>query len=327
MDRNWKKYGKYDKMQRMNGGAFVQNGRLFHLIHLLLTGEKWTVMRLAQTMEVSERTIRRDIDALSAAGIPIYTTQGRAGGVHLMPEFVLDRALLSEQQQDEILCGLQTLHAAGVPEGKALLEELMGLFGRKSVNRWIDTDFSAWGEREENRSLFSMIQNAILEHQVLWIRYHAAENGFSEREIEPVRLCFRGMAWYMQAFCRERQAFRTFKLSRIAAIQRCEEQFIPHDILPSLSGSVESSLPVVHTVIRFSPKAAYRVLDEFPREHIIKQDDGGLLVHTDWSEGSWCGQYILSYGSLAEVLEPETLRIWIRQELRNLIKQYENRET
>ena len=327
MGRNWKKYGKYDKMQRRKGGAFVQNGRLFHLIHLLLAGEKWTVMRLAQTMEVSERTIRRDIDALSAAGIPIYTTQGRTGGVHLMPEFVLDKALLSEQQQDEILCGLQTLHAAGVPEGKALLEELVGLFGRKSVNRWIDTDFSAWGEREENRSLFSTIQKAILEHHVLWIRYHAIKSEFSEREIEPVRLCFRGMAWYVQAFCRQRQAFRTFKLSRIAALQRCEERFIPHDTLPSLSGFVELSRPVVHTVIRFSPEAAYRVLDEFPREQIIEQDDGGFLVHTDWPEGSWCGQYLLSYGSLAEVLEPETLRIWIRQESRNLIKKYENRET
>lgn len=314
-------------MQRMNGGVFMQNGRLFHLLHLLLAGEQWTVVRLAQTMEVSERTIRRDIDALSAAGIPIYTTQGRTGGVHLMPEFVLDKALLSEQQQDEILCGLQTLHAAGVPEGKALLEELVGLFGRKSVNRWIDTDFSAWGERADNRALFAAIQNTILQHQVLWIRYHAAESGFSEREIEPVRLCFRGMAWYVQAFCRQRQAFRTFKLSRIAAFQPREERFIPHETIPLLSDAAETALSVVHTVIRFSPKAAYRVLDEFPREQVIRQDDGGFLVETDWPAGSWCGQYLLSYGSLAEVLEPETLRIWIRQELRAAMQQYENCET
>ena len=214
-----------------------------------------------------------------------------------------------------------------MPEGKALLEELVGLFGRKSVNRWIDTDFSAWGERADNRALFAAIQNTILQHRVLWIRYHAAESGFSEREIEPVRLCFRGMAWYVQAFCRQRQAFRTFKLSRIAAFQPREEQFIPHDTLPSLADFVESALPVVHTVIRFSPKAAYRVLDEFPREQVIRQDDGGFLVHTDWPAGSWCGQYLLSYGSLAEVLEPETLRIWIRQELRAAMQQYENCET
>lgn len=302
----------------------MQNGRLFHLIHLLLGGERWTVMRLAQTLEVSERTVRRDIDALSAAGIPIYTTQGRAGGVHLMPEFVLDRALLSGQQQDEILCGLQTLHAAGVPEGKALLEELSGLFGRSTRSGWIDTDFSAWGEREENRSLFALVQNAILEHHVVWIRYHAAKSGFSERKIEPVRLCFRGMAWYMQAFCRERQAFRTFKLSRIAMIQRCEEQFTPYEVLPPLPDSMESAPSMVHAVIRFSAAAAYRVLDEFPREQITKEADGGFLVHTDWPEGSWCGQYLLSYGSLAEVLEPQELRKWLAEEVQKLIEQYKN---
>lgn len=312
------------KCREWKGDTFMQNGRLFHLIHLLLGGERWTVMRLAQTLEISERTVRRDIDALSAAGIPIYTTQGRAGGVHLMPEFVLDRALLSRQQQDEILCGLQTLHAAGVPEGKALLEELSGLFGRNTASGWIDTDFSAWGEREENRSLFALIQNAILEHYVVWIRYHAAGSGFSEREIEPVRLCFRGMAWYVQAFCRERQAFRTFKLSRIAMIRRCEERFTPYEVLPPLPDSMESAPSMVHAVIRFSPAAAYRVLDEFSQEQITRETDGGFLVHTDWPAGSWCGQYLLSYGSLAEVLEPQGLRQWLQQEAQKLIEQYKN---
>lgn len=302
----------------------MQNGRLFHLLHLLLGGEKWTVTQLAQTLEVSERTIRRDVDALSAAGIPVYTTQGRAGGVHLMPEFVLDRVLLSKQQQDEILCGLQTLHAAGVPEGKALLNELSGLFGRRAADGWLDTDFSAWGEREENRSRFALIQRAILENHVLAVAYHAAESGYSEREIEPVRLCFRGTSWYVQAFCRLRHEFRTFKLSRMISIQFCEEIFMPHRALPPLPDYMEAAPSVVHAVLRFSPAAAYRVFDEFSPEQITNEPDGHLLVCTEWPAGGWGGYYVLSYGSLVEVLEPQELREWICEETKKISAQYKN---
>ena len=76
----------------------MQSGRLFQLLYLLLEGENWTVRRLSERLEASERTIRRDLDALSAAGIPVYTVQGRGGGVRLLPGFVLDRSLLSGQE-------------------------------------------------------------------------------------------------------------------------------------------------------------------------------------------------------------------------------------
>lgn len=303
----------------------MQNGRLFRLVHLLLGGKRWTVPQLAQTLEVSERTIRRDIDALSAAGIPIYTTMGRSGGVHLVAGFVLDRALLSKQQQDEILCGLQTLRAAGIPQGKALLDELSGLFGSTPTRQWLHTDFSAWGERAENRARFSLIQQAILQNHLLQISYHATESGFSEREIEPVRLCFRGQDWYVQAFCRMRQEFRTFKLSRMEHIEICEETFLPYRALPPLPEYMEASPDMVRAVIRFSQRAAYRVYDEFEREQITREPDGKLLVHTEWPAGSWGGYYLLSYGSLAEVLEPQELRRWVAEEAQKIAEQYKIR--
>ena len=69
----------------------MQGGRLFRLLYLLIEREGWTAGTLARQLEVSERTVRRDLDALSAAGIPVYTAQGRGGGVRLLPGFVLDR--------------------------------------------------------------------------------------------------------------------------------------------------------------------------------------------------------------------------------------------
>ena len=91
----------------------MKNSRLFEILYLLLERQSLTAKELAQRLEVSERTIYRDIDALSAAGIPVFTQQGQGGGIRLMDQFVLDKALLSQAQQDEILFALQAILATG----------------------------------------------------------------------------------------------------------------------------------------------------------------------------------------------------------------------
>ena len=168
----------------------MQSGRLFRLLYLLLEGENWTVRRLSERLEASERTIRRDLDALSAAGIPVYTVQGRGGGVRLLPGFVLDRSLLSGQEQDTILYGLQTLHATGMDATDDLLRELSRLFRRETAKRWIDADFSPWNGGID-RALFDLLREAILHHIPISFDYYSAEGEATSRTIEPVRLSFK----------------------------------------------------------------------------------------------------------------------------------------
>ena len=87
----------------------MKNSRLFEILYLLMEKRSITAGELAERLEVSERTIYRDIDALSAAGIPVFTQKGQGGGIRLMEQFILDKALLSQAQQDEILFALQAL--------------------------------------------------------------------------------------------------------------------------------------------------------------------------------------------------------------------------
>ena len=75
----------------------MQESRLFKIVYYLLEKGQATAHELAEKFEVSDRTIYRDIDALSAAGIPVYTEAGRTGGVRLLGSFVLDRTVLSVQ--------------------------------------------------------------------------------------------------------------------------------------------------------------------------------------------------------------------------------------
>ena len=77
----------------------MQESRLFKIVYYLLEKGQATAHELAEKFEVSDRTIYRDIDALSAAGIPVYTETGRTGGVRLLGSFVLDRTVLSEAEK------------------------------------------------------------------------------------------------------------------------------------------------------------------------------------------------------------------------------------
>ena len=69
----------------------MKNGRLFEILYLLVEKRSLTAGELARRLEVSERTIYRDVDALSAAGIPVYAQKGQGGGIRLLDQFVLDK--------------------------------------------------------------------------------------------------------------------------------------------------------------------------------------------------------------------------------------------
>lgn len=93
----------------------MQINRLFEIVYLLLDRKNMTAKELAEHFEVSVRTILRDIETLSMAGIPIYTVQGKGGGVRLMDNFVLNKSVLTDKEQQDILSALQGLNAVEVP--------------------------------------------------------------------------------------------------------------------------------------------------------------------------------------------------------------------
>lgn len=139
----------------------MKNSRLFEILYLLVEKQVVTAGELAQRLEVSERTIYRDIDALSAAGIPVFTQQGQGGGIRLMDQFVLDKALLSQTQQDEILFALQAVLAAGGGLEDKTLAQLTALFHREGGD-WLEVDFTDWGSGAAERETFALVKGAIL---------------------------------------------------------------------------------------------------------------------------------------------------------------------
>ena len=149
----------------------MHTGRLFEIVYLLQSRPRMTARELAKRFEVSVRTIYRDIDALSAAGVPVYAARGGGGGVGLLPGYVLDRSLLTDGEQDEILYALRAMAAAGM--GGAALEKLAGLF-QKSGDGWLEVDFSPWGSGPAEKRVFATLKTAILSRREIAFDYYSA---------------------------------------------------------------------------------------------------------------------------------------------------------
>lgn len=168
----------------------MQISRLFQIIYILLKKKSVTAGELAEHFEVSVRTIYRDIDALCQGGIPIYTSQGKGGGISLIDDFVLDKSLLSEKEQDKILMALQSLSAVQYPELDNVLLKLSGLFRKNNIN-WVEVDFSNWGSNKKQQQIFGLLKGAILEQLVITFSYFNIYGEKEYRKVEPFKLTFK----------------------------------------------------------------------------------------------------------------------------------------
>lgn len=254
----------------------MHTGRLFEIVYLLQSRPRMTARELAKRFEVSVRTIYRDIDALSAAGVPVYAARGGGGGVGLLPGYVLDRSLLTDGEQDEILYALRAMAAAGM--GGAALEKLAGLF-QKSGDGWLEVDFSPWGSGPAEKRVFATLKTAILSRREIAFDYYSARGEKSRRTAQPVKLVYKDAAWYLQAYCLARQALRVFKLCRMLDVTLLDAVFTPGpQHTPQPMDPVEAPGPLLHLELMFTPAAAYRVYDMFPPEWVTQLPDGRFFV-------------------------------------------------
>ena len=299
----------------------MQGNRLFQIIYLLLERGEMTTSQLAERFEVSTRTIYRDVEALSQAGIPIYSTKGRGGGLGLLPGFVLDKSLLTKEEQNDILFALQSLQATGGTDSQEILSRLGSLFGDSAAN-WIDVDFSSWGSGPVERERFALLRQAIVGRRVLQFSYCGMSGQRTQRRVEPVKLRFKYGSWYLQGYCRERQAFRTFKICRMEEPALLEEKFLPRPLPPEVEELPSSWGKTIEVRLRFTEKAAFRVYDEFPPEKVTHLPEGGFLVVDQYpDDGGICG-YLLSFGREMTVLSPPELRRRLGEEAQKILENY-----
>lgn len=303
-------------------GECMQVNRLFEIIYILLGTEIVTGKALAERFEVSTRTIYRDLDILSGAGIPIYTSKGSKGGIKLLGEFTLDKSVLSKQEQNEILMGLQILQGARCPETKSVMGKLESLFNKEQYD-WIQVDFSRWGSEKEEQDKFTSIRRAIMEERLVIFEYVSSYGERTLRKVAPIRLVFKGQSWYLQAYCKLKEDYRTFKIMRIRKLMLTDESFDRNEFqMVDIEAEAKAYPSLIKIKLRFDPQIAFRVYDQFNEEMIIHNEDGSIDVTASYPAGEWIYSYILSFGTLVTVLEPEDVRQKVKQILSETLKKY-----
>jgi len=282
----------------------MQESRLFKIVYHLLDKGQATAPELAKKFEVSVRTIYRDIDALSEAGIPVYTEAGRNGGIHLMNDFVMDKAVLSEEEKQEILTALQSINAAQNISGSQTLQKLSAMFHLNSEN-WLEVDFSRWGNKETDNEKFELLKSAIIHCKSVKIHYAGSDEDIGDRIIQPCKLVYKAKAWYLKAFCTKKQDWRLFKLNRILNLEMLNENF-PHKSFPDLINVSEKEYNRI--TLRFPKEMTYRVYDEFDETQVQQQKNGDLIVSAKMPEDAWLIGFLLSFGTQVDILSPAYLK-------------------
>jgi len=297
----------------------MQINRLFEIVYILLSKKNVTAKEFADRFEVSTRTIYRDIETLSTAGIPIYMSKGKGGGISLLPDFVLNKVVLTEDEKANIISSLKAVNSVNLSETDSALEKLSSLFGAENTD-WIEVDFTSWVNAEDEKNVFNTIKSSILSKKIISFLYASGKGENTRRSVEPLKLCFKGQAWYLYGYCKIRSDYRFFKLRRIKELCVLNESFIRRSTAQIFTSKNVLDDEYITLKLKISAKMAFRVYDEF--NNFEQLDDGSFIAEIIFPKGDWIFSYITSFGEHCEVLAPEDIRLYIKSKLQKILGNY-----
>ena len=317
--------------------------RLLSIVLLLQTNRQLTSRALAERLEVSERTIHRDMEALSVSGIPVVAERGSSGGWSLLGEYRTNLTGLNEAEVQSLFVTqppklLADLRLEKASEG-ALLKLLAALpamyrQGAEHARRRIHIDTAGWSRQEETAPLLPVLQDAIWSERKLRFTYQRGPGCQNvEREVDPLGLVAKGSAWYLVAGVAG--DIRSYRISRMLAAEVLDQPCaVPagFDLAAYWEQSTtafKSAPPNYVAQFRVSPDVFLRLrfAGRFARvgDVLETDDDGWLRISVGFDVEEMAVEYALSFGSKLEVIEPRSLREKVIAAAKEVIEFYLNR--
>jgi predicted DNA-binding transcriptional regulator YafY len=298
-----------------------------------------TADELSQSLEVSKRTIYRDIDALNMAGVPIYTQDGRNGGIYLDEQYRISLTGLGRDEiQSLFVYGTQgPLNDLGLDNAieNALLKLLaaLPLRDREAAQRMrqrIHFDPSQWFFQRDVSRWMPLLLQAVFEDHKLWLRYLRIDGTISERVVFPYGLVAKMDVWYVVAMTEDGD-MRTFRVSRFQALDVLDERFArlsSFDLIEHWQENArhfETSRPRYIVRLRVVPgnPSTVRYLNEAHGAQIDPPDEDGWTPLTlNLSAMMEARTVIMGLGNRVEIVDPPELRDEIRAWLQHLQDHY-----
>ena len=303
--------------------------RLLGILLVLLDHDRITCRELADRFEVSVRTIMRDIDDISMAGVPIVSVPGSGGGVGIMPGYRIHYLTFSADELQFLLVGLRGMSDT-VKDDKAetigaKLEWLLANYPEPQHSH-IVLDLEPWDPQPQVAETVQMLHDAARFGKLVRFRYTNSKGHTAERTVEPVTLVLKGSIWYVYGYCCDRQDYRLFRMSRIQTLQLSTERFLPqaHSIQgkPWQQAWHSENNETVTLRLRFSDTMEPTLRDWFRPDQIARSSEGKWLVSAAFPWDRWVTGMLLSFGSQVEILDPDWVRLLMKEELKKMTQVY-----
>ncbi|MCP3027689.1 YafY family protein [Halobacillus sp. A5] len=315
--------------------------RLIKILLLLQHGEIVSTRELAEELEVSERTVHRDMESLSSTGIPVYAERGQAGGWRLVDNWKQRLSWLKEKEMlslflphaEKILNDLNMDISSKQLKDKLLLS-LPETSRESAVNLWerVYVDMATWRNTgNESNSALEVMKEAVMTNKKVTILYKKANGDIRESIVKPLGLVAKSSTWYVIALNKQDE-FRSYKNARILECERTEEHFIrPPDFnLPAhweqSKQQFMQSLPEFRVDVKVSPFAHERM--RFTGRFVQSANDG-TMTEDGWTELNLtfnseeeAVNFIVGFGNQVKILSPLDLIDKVTERAREIIELY-----
>ena len=290
--------------------------RLIAILTALLQKDRISAAWFAEKFNVSIRTIYRDIQALESAGIPIVTHTGSGGGISIIEQYKIDQKLFTHQDIATLLTSLNSV--SGSMEDAKLnqtLEKIKSLippqYG-KSIElaaSQLYIDITPWAANPQVSGCLQKAQAALESNSLLRFDYEGRHSAPSHRVVEPHQLVLKEHNWYLRAYCKERQDFRIFKLSRMRSVRVLAEHFEPRPFEGGMTDFKNWQNENIITVELLIDAPLRERMMDYCREELMRElDNGKIAVSLPFVESDMGYGVLLSLGHRCTVLSPTHVR-------------------
>lgn len=302
--------------------------RLLGIVIYLLNRDIVNGNTLAERFEVSSRTIQRDIEALSLAGIPIVSLQGTNGGYGIIDNFKLDKQITTPEDYQFIKTALAGLCSAY--DNKGLEETFEKILSSSQIKIGQDSkikfDLSVSREGNNIDEHLKVIENAIEQEYIIKYEYTNAYGDKTTRTTEPIGVVYKWYAWYMLAYCLDKKDYRLFKVARMRNLIKVDESFSKkHDNFEKLLSEQERQDTYKYMAVKILAKKEVRLSIEeyFPNAKITETENEDFLLEFTAPENEigWKG-LLLTYGNNIKITEPEKLKSEFISKAKEIINIY-----